>query len=80
MVVAPDLRNLSRSGRFFGDYHDQDRVLEIFHDEYFALKYVKNTLRTISVGPKNGKGCDSRKSTTAVRRHRRKQSKQCAEN
>ncbi|KAH7932013.1 hypothetical protein HPB52_025017 [Rhipicephalus sanguineus] len=79
MVVTPDFGNLSQIGCFFCEHHDEDRVFEIFHAEYITMKHVKNALHPIRVGPKDGKGCDSRKSMTAVHRHCRKQSERLAE-
>ncbi|KAH7944473.1 hypothetical protein HPB52_019956 [Rhipicephalus sanguineus] len=78
MGVTPHLRNLSQIGYFMCEHHDEDRILEILHAEYIVIKHVKNALHAIRVGPKDGKGCDSRKSMTAVKKHCRKQSKRRA--
>ncbi|KAH7939609.1 hypothetical protein HPB52_014919 [Rhipicephalus sanguineus] len=78
MRVTPHLRNLSQMGYFMCEHHDEDRILEILHAEYIVIKHVKNALHAISVGPKDGKGCDSRKSMTAVNKHCRKQSERRA--
>ncbi|KAH7948229.1 hypothetical protein HPB52_019598 [Rhipicephalus sanguineus] len=76
--VTPHLRNLSQIGYFLCEHHDEDRILEILHTEYILIKHVKNALHAIRVGPKDGKGCDSRRSMTAVNRHYRKQSERRA--
>ncbi|KAH7951106.1 hypothetical protein HPB52_004737 [Rhipicephalus sanguineus] len=53
-------------GYFICEHHDEDRILEILHAEYIVVTHVKNALYAIRVGPKDGKGCDSRKSMTAL--------------
>ncbi|KAH7973045.1 hypothetical protein HPB52_020792 [Rhipicephalus sanguineus] len=78
MVATPDFRSLSQIGYFLCKHHDEDRVFEIFHDEYITIKHVKNVMHPIRVGPKDGKGCDSRKSMTALHGHCRKQSERLA--
>ncbi|KAH7983790.1 hypothetical protein HPB52_014359 [Rhipicephalus sanguineus] len=59
-------------------HHDEDRLFEILHAEYIVIKHVKDALNAIRVGPKDGRGCDSRKSMTAVNRHCRNQSERLA--
>ncbi|KAH7981608.1 hypothetical protein HPB52_000212 [Rhipicephalus sanguineus] len=71
-VVTPDSRNLSQTGHFLCDYHDEDRVLEISHADYFAIKYAKNALRPLNGGSKDGKRCNRCKSTAVVHTHCRK--------
>ncbi|KAH7962143.1 hypothetical protein HPB52_014645 [Rhipicephalus sanguineus] len=74
MGVTPHLRNFSQIGYFLCEHHDEDRIFEILHAEYIVIKHLKDALNAIRVGPKDGKGCDSRKSMTAVNRHFRNQS------
>ncbi|KAH7935336.1 hypothetical protein HPB52_006416 [Rhipicephalus sanguineus] len=78
MGVTPHLRNLSQIGYFLCEHHDEDRIFEILHAEYIVIKHVKDALNAIRVGPKDGKGCDSRKPMTAVNRHCRNQSERLA--
>lgn len=59
MVVALDLRNLSQTGHFLCNYHNEDGMFEILHAEYVTIKHVKSGLHCISIGTKDGKGCDS---------------------
>ncbi|KAH8023363.1 hypothetical protein HPB51_013201 [Rhipicephalus microplus] len=71
-MVTSYLNNSSQTSHLLGDDNDRHRDFVILHAQHVSLTHVKNTLRLISAGSRDSKGCDSHESTahavhTAVR-------------
>ncbi|KAH8029455.1 hypothetical protein HPB51_000551 [Rhipicephalus microplus] len=67
-MVTPYLNNSSQTSHLFGDHRGWHRAFAILHVKHIRLTHVKYTLRLISIGSGNWKGCDSHESTAVVHR------------